>query len=53
MESQSKALKEIIRRKDLVIQKASKGTIVVISDPENYLHFKIDFSLELTIKLKT
>ena len=37
MESESKALKELIRRKDLVIQKADKGSTVVISDHENHL----------------
>ena len=37
MESESKALKELIRRKDLVIQKADKGNTVVITDRENYL----------------
>ena len=36
-ESESKALKELIRRKDLVIQKADKGNTVVITDRENYL----------------
>ena len=36
-ESQSKALKAIIRRKDLLIQKAGNGNILVITDPENYL----------------
>ena len=33
-ESESKALKELIRRKDLVIQKANKGNTVVITDRE-------------------
>ena len=36
-ESESKALKELIRRKDLVSQKADKGNTVVITDRENYL----------------
>ena len=36
-ESESKALKELIRRKDLVIQKAHKGNTVVITNCENYL----------------
>ena len=36
-ESESKSLKELIRRKDLVIQKANKGNTVVITDRENYL----------------
>ena len=36
-ESESKGLKELIRRKDLVIQKADKGNTVVITDRENYL----------------
>ena len=37
MESESKALKELIRCKDLVIQKVDKGNTVVITDRENYL----------------
>ena len=36
-ESESKALKELIRRKDLAGQKADKGNTVVITDRENYL----------------
>ena len=36
-ESESKALKELIRRKDLVIQKADKGNTADITDRENYL----------------
>ena len=36
-ESEPKALKELIRRKDLVIQEADKGNTVVITDCENYL----------------
>ena len=36
-ESESKALKELIRRKHLVIQKADKGNTVFITDRENYL----------------
>ena len=36
-ESESKASKELIRPKDLVIQKADKGNIVSITDRENYL----------------
>ena len=36
-ESESKSLKELIRRKDLVIQKTYKGSTVVITDRENYL----------------
>ena len=36
-ECESKALKELIRRKDLVIQKAGKGNTVIITDRENYL----------------
>ena len=34
-ESESKALKELIRRKDLVIQKVDKDNTVVITDREN------------------
>ena len=37
MESESKALKELIQRKDLVIQEVDKGNTVVITDCENYL----------------
>ena len=36
-EAESKGLKELIRRKDLVIQKADKGSTVVITNRENYL----------------
>ena len=36
-ESEAKALKELMRHKDLVIQKANKGNTVVITDRENYL----------------
>ena len=36
-ESEFKALKELIRCKDLVIQKAEKSNTVVITDRENYL----------------
>ena len=36
-ESDSKSLKELIQRKDLVIQKADKGNTVVITNRENYL----------------
>ena len=36
-ESESKSLKELIGRKDLVIQKAEKGSTVVITDRESYL----------------
>ena len=35
-DSESKSLKELIRRRDLVIQKAGKGNTVVITDRENY-----------------
>ena len=37
IESESKALKELIQRKDLVIQEVDKGNTVVITDCENYL----------------
>ena len=36
-ESESKSLKELIRLKDLVFQKADKSNTVVITDRENYL----------------
>ena len=35
-DSESKSLEELMRRKDLVIQKAGKGNTVVITDRENY-----------------
>ena len=37
MESESKALKELIWREDLIIQKSGKGNTVVITDCEGYL----------------
>ena len=36
-ESEYKSLKELIQRKDLVIQKVDNGNTVVISNRENYL----------------
>ena len=36
-ESESKALKELIQPKDLVIQEVDKGNTLVITDCENYL----------------